>query len=110
MMVPETQLLELDGTIRKISGHRSLILNDPEKMWVIIEGEGELVSTDILDSHATGRRHFIGTAQPGEILFSIQGDNSTTNHAVMLLSQENLRVIELPKEHLGYVSSSISTP
>ena len=106
-MVPEAQLLERDGTIQEISGHRSLLLNDPTMIWVVLDGEGEVVSTDVLDSHATGRRQFISNTKPGEILFSIQDEDSPINHAVMLLAQETLRVIELPKEHLEYVAESM---
>ncbi|MEC9477037.1 MAG: NHLP bacteriocin export ABC transporter permease/ATPase subunit [Planctomycetota bacterium] len=107
MMVPTAQLLELNGTIRTVSGHRSLLLNDREKIWVVNGGEGEVVSTDVEDSHATGRRRFIATIKTGDILFSIQDDDPSTNHAVMLLSQENLSVVELSVEHLEHVAASL---
>ncbi|MGE4620181.1 MAG: NHLP bacteriocin export ABC transporter permease/ATPase subunit [Planctomycetota bacterium] len=107
-MVPTAQLLERDGTIRKVSGHRSLLLNDPEKIWVVSEGEGEVVSTDVHESHATGRRRFIAKIKSGDILFSIQGKDTSSNHAVMLLSQEILSVIELPRKHLEYLTSSLN--
>ena len=106
-MVPTAQLLELNGTIRKVSGHRSLLLNDRDRIWVVNEGEGEVVSTDVEDSLATGRRRFIATIKTGDILFSIQDDDPSTNHAVMLLSQENLSVVELSREHLDHVAASL---
>ena len=106
-MVPEALLLERNGTIREISGHRSLLLNNPAMIWVVSEGQGEIVATDVLDSHATGRRRFIESVKPGEILFSIQGEGCPADHAVMLLSNDALRVIELPRDHLEYAASSM---
>jgi len=49
MMNIEPQLLEQNGTVRLVSGHLSLLLNDPDLVWVVIDGQGELVATDVVD-------------------------------------------------------------
>ena len=106
-MNPESQLLEESGTIRVVSGHLALLLNDPELIWVVIDGQGEVVSTDVKDSLATGRRRFICNTSAGDVLFSLPAEHATETHAAMLISQESLRVIELPRDQLQFAASSM---
>ena len=109
MMNIEPQLLEQNGTVRLVSGHLSLLLNDPDLVWVVIDGQGELVATDVVDSHATGRRRFIRDISAGDFLFSIPAERSGDSHSAMVLSTESLRVLELPRERLEFAAQSLGS-
>ena len=106
----ESQLLEQNGTVRLVSGHISLLLNDPDRFWIVIDGQGELVATDVVDSHATGRRRFIRDISAGTFLFPIQTERGTDGHSAMVLSSESLRVLELSTDRLGFAAESLGIP
>ncbi len=109
MMNIEPQLLEQNGTVRLVSGHLSLLLNDPDLVWVVIDGQGELVATDVVDSHATGRRRFIRDISAGDFLFSIPAERGGDSHSAMVLSTESLRVLELPRERLEFAAEALGS-
>ncbi|MDE0960723.1 MAG: NHLP bacteriocin export ABC transporter permease/ATPase subunit [Planctomycetota bacterium] len=107
MMIPETQLLERSGSMRNVTGHRALLLDSPGMIWVVIEGSGELVSTNVIDGHATGRRSSIDKVKVGDILFSMKAADPADSHGLMLISLDHLRVIEVSDEQLEFVASSM---
>ena len=45
--------LESHGKIHHASGHQSLLLRDRDKFWLVIEGHGELVATDVIDDQSS---------------------------------------------------------
>ena len=106
-MSTQSQLLESQGSVHRISGHLSHLLVHPDRFWIVLDGQGELITTDVVDSLSSGRRRPLGAVQAGDFLFPISTPSGQNKHSCMLISQEFLKVLEVPLEKLSEAASSL---
>ncbi|OUU23955.1 MAG: NHLP bacteriocin export ABC transporter permease/ATPase subunit [Planctomycetia bacterium TMED53] len=99
--------LESHGKIHHASGHQSLLLRDRDKFWLVIEGHGELVATDVIDDQSSGRRKPLGEIQLGDSLFSISHHAATSEYCCMVSSHDSMQILELPLDKLDLVAAAL---
>ena len=60
----------------RIQGNQSLLINDPQRIWVVVAGEVSVFATEIKDNQPTGNRHYLFSVGIGGGLFGYPGTSS----------------------------------
>ncbi len=101
------ETLESHGEVHKVSGHMSLLISQRDRFWIVVDGQGELVTTDVHESQSTGRRKPLGEIKVGDFLFSISHDSAENEHCCMISSQDSMSVLELPIDQLTLAATTV---
>ena len=67
------QLLEQSKKI-SVEGNRPLILDNPEKVWVVQDGRIEIFAVSLSNGEPLGHRNHIYTANPGDTIWGVSPD------------------------------------
>jgi NHLM bacteriocin system ABC transporter ATP-binding protein len=64
-------MLEEEGTLIEVRGNKPLLLDDPEKAWIVQSGQVDIFYVRIDDGQVVGPRTHLFRAQKGEALFGM---------------------------------------
>lgn len=67
-------MLELNSykITQKVKGNKPLLLDDPQKVWLVKSGTLALFATKVIDQEAQGNRRYLFSVSAGEALFGTQ--------------------------------------
>lgn len=89
------------GTLRELAGHAQLVLGDPTRCMVVLEGTVDcfLVEADA-EGRPEGLRHYILSAGAGGVLFGIDGAEALPPVALVAVGQTGTLVAEMEVDQL----------
>ncbi len=106
-MNPLFETIESHGKLCRVSGPVSILTTRQNRFWLVVDGHGEVVTTDVIDAQSSGRRNPLGELSMGEAIFPISDGAATDEYSCMISSQESMSVLELPLDQLEMVASTL---
>jgi NHLM bacteriocin system ABC transporter ATP-binding protein len=88
------RLLEQSEKI-SVEGNRPLVLDDPEKVWVVQEGRIEVFAVRLKAGEPFGHRSHIFTANPGDTIWGVSPEKHEEGLALMATGPYGTLVAEL---------------
>lgn len=85
------------GIIIEAKGNAPLLLDNPEKVWIVKSGQLDIFYIQIKDKKPIGPRHHIFRAFESEALFGIKPHNSDENMGVLAVGIPGTSLIECKK-------------
>lgn len=107
-MNPLFETIESHGELHKVSGPLSILARNRDSFWIVVDGYGEVVTTDVLNAQSAGRRYPLGELAVGDMVFSISTGGSEDEYSCMISSQESMSLLELPIHRLELVASTLN--
>lgn len=91
-------IFENEGTRVLVEGNKPLLLTDSHNMYLIEQGRAAVFLTELKDSQAVGRRHFLFEANEGDLLFGINPINAEgSSYGLLVTGWLGTRLIELER-------------
>lgn len=83
------------GQVRELSSQAPLLLGEPARCLVVLEGTIDLFLVETTDGMPSGIRHHVLGAGAGELLFGIDGAAALSPVALLAVGQTGTRVAEV---------------
>jgi hypothetical protein len=94
--LPLDILEAMGGKIRKVQGHRPLILDDPRAMWIVQRGTAAVLASQVDKGIPVGIRHRLFNVSRGAPLFAVSDGRAGTANRLIVLSIEDAELYEIP--------------
>ncbi|MBD2209637.1 NHLP bacteriocin export ABC transporter permease/ATPase subunit [Nostoc linckia FACHB-104] len=78
-----------------------LLLNNPEKVWVVKSGSLALFAINVQHGIAKGRRRYLFSVKAGEAMFSAKPTSPDGQHHIMAIALSDAELLPVPPEYLG---------
>ena len=93
------QLFYEDGTARAIEGNSPLVLDDPQRVWMVAVGCVDIFAVPLEDGQPVGTRTHVHRVEVGQLLFGGRPDEET-GLGLIAVGIPGSQVLELPRASL----------
>jgi NHLM bacteriocin system ABC transporter ATP-binding protein len=98
-MPPDTEADE-EGVLFEIDGNAPLVLNDPERIWMIGSGAVDVFASHVTDGEPDGTRIHLFRATSPQILFGIRPNPLRMDMALLAVGLPGTRLVTLSRARL----------
>ncbi|MDZ7961803.1 MAG: NHLP bacteriocin export ABC transporter permease/ATPase subunit [Aulosira sp. DedQUE10] len=100
MLAEETQINFLEEPY-EFKSNDPLLLNTPEKVWLVKSGSLALFSINVQHGIPKGRRRYLFSVKAGEAMFSATVQSPDGQHHIMAIALTDAELLPVPPEYLG---------
>jgi len=93
------ELFRKEGTPQDVAGNSPLVLNDPERIWLVGSGRVDVFAVPLQNGEPAGARVHVHRAEVGQLLFGCQCDDAGTL-GLMAVGIPGTQVLGLPRQRL----------
>ncbi|BAI74521.1 ATP-binding cassette subfamily B (plasmid) [Azospirillum sp. B510] len=69
---PDAELLsKIDGVRRKVGSNNPFLMDDPDRVWLVLNGHVDLYAVRVVDGRVAGAGHHLARVQHGEVMFGM---------------------------------------
>ena len=94
-MLDQIRIVTLPGEYYQLKGNESLILDDPETIWVVKSGSLALFAMPVKEGVAEGTRRYLFTTRSRQALFSISSDFEPLPYQLFAVSIEETELLKV---------------
>ncbi|MEI6559651.1 MAG: NHLP bacteriocin export ABC transporter permease/ATPase subunit [Rhodospirillaceae bacterium] len=94
------------GTVRHLTGHRPMRLDDPERAWVVLTGGIDILLTETSDGTLGGPHYHLFALEPGDILFGVETPDGGEAVSLVASGLAGTSVAEVELELIRALSGS----
>jgi NHLM bacteriocin system ABC transporter ATP-binding protein len=73
------KIFESEGQRLETGNNKPVLINDPDKVWLVVSGKIDIFSADLKDKDSTGARSYFFTIDESEIIMGINNELSESN-------------------------------
>lgn len=77
-------LNHVDSGLRQIKGNQPLLLNDPQRVWLVQSGSLALFAVPVQNGIVEGDRYYLFNVEPGEALFGTEPQDDEHQHLALV--------------------------
>lgn len=100
MIEPLQQLIEKEGITVEIGGNKPVLLNDPEKVWIVLSGKVDVFSVAMPDGKPEGARTHLFSAGTGAALFGVACESAGNNTGLVTIGVIGTTLSVIKRERL----------
>lgn len=105
MQLPDAKE-SFEGTLTRVRRARPLALGEPDRVWLVRSGTGEVRCSRMQEGAPAGSRRFLGWAGPGDALFALDAGGTHTQRILTLHAIDELLISVIPFAALSDHSAS----
>ncbi|MGV0027725.1 NHLP bacteriocin export ABC transporter permease/ATPase subunit [Phormidesmis priestleyi] len=94
-MLDQVRIVSLPGEYHSLKGNESLILDDPQTMWVVKSGSLALFAIPLKEGIAEGTRRYLFTTRSRQAMFGISGDSEALPYQLFAVSIEETELLKV---------------
>ena len=93
-------IFEIEGNLQTVGSNTPILLNDPEKVYFVVDGQVDVFAVQVKDHVPTGPRTYVSGVTAGEALFGADGSN--TDFALLAVGGVGTQLCCLPTSQLQH--------
>ncbi len=86
------------GRLDLLKSNESILLNDPEVVWIVQSGSIALFAVTRRDGEIEGNRHYLFTCEPGSALFGTAESHNLIEHQILAVSTSQAELLKVDSE------------
>ena len=90
----------LSGLLHTVKGNEPIVLDDPQKIWLVRSGSVALFAVAIKDDALEGTRHYLFSCDPEEALWGTTIDLSRSKYQILAVPIAQTELLEVEAECL----------
>src|SRR4028118_363490 len=106
-MVNQANFKDLQGQLYRVKGNEPILLDDPQKVWLVQSGSMALFAVTVKDSVIEGTRRYLFSISQGEVFFGIFVNDFNEHRQILAVPIGETEVLQVNQECFGELVAKV---